>query len=150
MAKRILDTVDFRTQYQLEIPTIEPDTDFMLYMEVNMQNLRDSLSLPSHLLRPGMHNHAALPVCMLVGEMAPEHAPQPMEVACIEPDHGHKCDGLNDNEYECCVCTEVFVKGVSDEEAVAEHGQLFPGHDIDNSCLVCDDCFNTFKKGGPM
>lgn len=49
------------------------------------------------------------------------------------------------NEYQCAACHSVFVKGCTDEEALAELGELFPGFAPADCALICDDCF---KKMG--
>jgi hypothetical protein len=49
---------------------------------------------------------------------------------------------LRENEYECAACHKVFTKGVSDEEALEEAATLFPTVPIEETSLVCEDCFN--------
>lgn len=49
---------------------------------------------------------------------------------------------LKPNEYRCCICHGVFVKGWSDEEAVAELSARLPEADPAECDLACDDCFN--------
>ena len=48
---------------------------------------------------------------------------------------------LKSNEYRCAVCKGVYEKGWSDEEAIEELGGNFPGIDIDDCGVVCDDCY---------
>jgi hypothetical protein len=48
---------------------------------------------------------------------------------------------LKENEYECEVCHGVFIKGLSDEEAIAEAAELFPTVPIEETGIVCEDCF---------
>jgi hypothetical protein len=48
---------------------------------------------------------------------------------------------LKEDEYECAACHKVFTKGVSDEEALEEAATLFPTVPIEDTSLVCDDCF---------
>ena len=49
---------------------------------------------------------------------------------------------MKDNEYRCAVCQQVYDKGVSDEEAKAEAEQLWTEEELEDTELVCDDCFN--------
>jgi hypothetical protein len=46
------------------------------------------------------------------------------------------------NEYRCAICSGVFEKGQTDEEAAAELIGTFPGYASSECDLVCDDCFN--------
>lgn len=48
---------------------------------------------------------------------------------------------LRPNEYECAACHKVYTKGVSDEEALAEAASIFPTVPIEDTSLVCEDCF---------
>ncbi len=54
-----------------------------------------------------------------------------------KPDHGKP---LAPNEYRCAACGCVFEKGWTDEEAVAELNNNFPGFTTDECAVVCDDC----------
>jgi hypothetical protein len=47
---------------------------------------------------------------------------------------------MKESEYKCSVCNEVYEKGWSDEEAMAESESIFGKHD--DLEVVCDDCFN--------
>lgn len=49
-------------------------------------------------------------------------------------------------EYTCGMCKETFGKGWSDEEAIAEHTNLFGTKDITDCAIVCDDCFNKLNE----
>lgn len=49
-------------------------------------------------------------------------------------------------EYTCDMCKETFGKGRSDEEAIAEHTELFGTEDISDCAIVCDDCFNKLNE----
>ena len=44
--------------------------------------------------------------------------------------------------YECAVCHGTFAKTISDEEARAEARSLFPAEDLEDTGVVCDDCFH--------
>lgn len=54
-------------------------------------------------------------------------------------------ESLAPNEYRCAHCQEVFTKGRSDEEAEAEFASEFPGEVLEESDLICDDCWNEFQ-----
>lgn len=49
-------------------------------------------------------------------------------------------------QYRCAQCGKVFDKGWSDEEAAAELGRTFPGFEIEDCAVVCDDCFKEIMK----
>jgi hypothetical protein len=53
---------------------------------------------------------------------------------------------LKNDEYQCAICGEIYVKGLSDEEAMAEKMQLIPDIPLDECALICDDCFIVVKK----
>lgn len=46
---------------------------------------------------------------------------------------------MKDNEYKCATCCGIFEKGQTDEEAIEEATKN--GFPIDESELVCDDCY---------
>jgi hypothetical protein len=48
---------------------------------------------------------------------------------------------LNKNEYECAACHEVFIAAISDEQAIAEAAENFPTVPIEETSIVCEDCF---------
>jgi uncharacterized protein with PIN domain len=48
---------------------------------------------------------------------------------------------LKKNEYRCAMCKEVFKKGVSDEEAIEEFHKDFPDILIEDTSLICDECY---------
>jgi hypothetical protein len=33
-------------------------------------------------------------------------------------------------------------------QMIEEHDRLFPGEEIDTSCVICDSCFHTYCPGG--
>ena len=45
------------------------------------------------------------------------------------------------NTYKCYMCKGEFKKGWSDEEAKAEAAEAFPGYEIQDDDLVCNDCY---------
>lgn len=49
-------------------------------------------------------------------------------------------------EYTCEMCGETYIKGWSNEEAKAEAEENFPGMDLTDSGLVCNDCYNEYCK----
>ncbi len=51
-------------------------------------------------------------------------------------------ENLEANQYQCAICSGVFEKGVSDDEAVAELGESFPGIAPTDCDLVCGDCYH--------
>lgn len=46
-----------------------------------------------------------------------------------------------ENIIVCTMCHEEFEPDWSDEEASLEFQQTFPGHDIRNARVICDDCW---------
>jgi hypothetical protein len=53
---------------------------------------------------------------------------------------------VNANEYQCAACGEVFPKGWSDEEAIAELGEDWPGVGVADCDIICDDCDKKFMN----
>ncbi len=47
----------------------------------------------------------------------------------------------SDNTFECVVCGGVFEKGWTEEEALSELSETFPGIPQDECSVVCDDCY---------
>ena len=45
-------------------------------------------------------------------------------------------------KYKCQVCKGTFEKGWSDDEAKKEHGKNFPDVPLEETGLVCDNCYN--------
>ena len=48
-------------------------------------------------------------------------------------------------EYQCAECGEDFICEWSDEEAITEYKENFPGMENEETVLVCDECFNQVK-----
>lgn len=53
---------------------------------------------------------------------------------------------MNNNEYKCDCCYQIFEKGWSDEEAEKEAKGLFPEEQPKDMALVCEDCFVKIMK----
>ena len=51
------------------------------------------------------------------------------------------------SQFRCAVCRNVFVKGLPDDEALAELTESFPGFTPDECHLVCDDCYRAMGLG---
>jgi hypothetical protein len=49
--------------------------------------------------------------------------------------------GGSDKYFVCAVCFHLFEKGWSDEEALTEAAIEFPHLPIEDSSLVCDECY---------
>lgn len=50
--------------------------------------------------------------------------------------------------FKCSRCKETFKKGWTDEEAEAELKENFPGYEIEDCDVLCEDCFNkTLTEG---
>jgi hypothetical protein len=49
---------------------------------------------------------------------------------------------MNNNEFKCAVCEEIFKKDWSDEEAIKELCDTFGEEYTEEECeVVCDDCY---------
>ena len=55
---------------------------------------------------------------------------------------------MKDNEYQCAVCGGIFEFGRSDEEAVSEMKENFPGLEKEDCGIVCDDCYKEMGSDG--
>lgn len=53
---------------------------------------------------------------------------------------------LGPDKYQCAICSGIFTKGWSDEEADVELAQNFPNTSVEDCDLVCDDCYNEVMK----
>ncbi len=47
---------------------------------------------------------------------------------------------MKDNTFTCAVCGELFEKGWSDEECLAELEMRFGPMPLEETVLICDDC----------
>lgn len=56
---------------------------------------------------------------------------------------------MTKDTYQCAMCKTVFETGWTDEEATAELGDQFPGHDKSNCDVVCDDCYKLVMGTAP-
>lgn len=56
-----------------------------------------------------------------------------------------QCPPLGEGEYRCALCRQVYQQTRSDEEALAETQQYWPGITKDQSVIVCDDCWEKIK-----
>lgn len=52
---------------------------------------------------------------------------------------------MSDNTYTCAICKGVFEKEISDEEAMQETQQYFPGTKQEACGVVCDDCWQLIR-----
>jgi rubredoxin len=55
---------------------------------------------------------------------------------------------MKDNEYKCANCHNVYEKGWSDEESLAEAESNFGKHPKDwklAAVVICDDCYELMK-----
>ncbi len=51
---------------------------------------------------------------------------------------------LQENEYQCAMCNNVYEKGWTDEELLAEAEEIFGKHPDnwnDEQSVICDTCF---------
>lgn len=48
---------------------------------------------------------------------------------------------IKENEYQCAMCKNVYEKGQSDEEAMSEAEENFPGVPGEEMEIICDDCY---------
>lgn len=53
---------------------------------------------------------------------------------------------MKHNEYRCAQCKGVFEKGWSEEEAVAELNETFPGATVQECSVICEDCYQEMKE----
>ena len=54
--------------------------------------------------------------------------------------------GIKPIEYTCVICGGVFLNGWSEEEANAEFAKNYPSSDINDTEVVCDDCYKLIEK----
>ena len=55
---------------------------------------------------------------------------------------------LRPDQYRCARCRGVFGKGLPDADAAARFEARFPAVRLEESALVCDDCFEAMKARG--
>lgn len=50
---------------------------------------------------------------------------------------------LNNNEYQCAVCENVYEKSRTDQEAIDECAEVFGvfPEEMNNLAIICDDCW---------
>jgi len=53
--------------------------------------------------------------------------------------------GMSDNKYTCAMCHNTYTKEITDEEAMQETQQDFPGTKQEECAAVCDDCWQKIK-----
>jgi hypothetical protein len=46
------------------------------------------------------------------------------------------------NEFQCELCRGIYEKGWSEDDAKAEFGKDFPGFQLSDAGLICEDCYN--------
>jgi hypothetical protein len=52
---------------------------------------------------------------------------------------------MRTNEYRCMRCGNVYEKLWSDEEALAELNEKYPGFTAEDAQILCDDCNTAFE-----
>lgn len=53
---------------------------------------------------------------------------------------------VNDPYYLCASCGNMFEKDWTDEEAIADFNNDFPGYSKDDTVIVCDDCYQRILR----
>ncbi len=54
---------------------------------------------------------------------------------------------MDNNQFKCAVCGNVYEKGLTEDEALAQLNEEFGGIFTPDDCeLVCDDCYNKMFK----
>ncbi len=48
---------------------------------------------------------------------------------------------MEENEYQCAMCGNIFEKGRPDKKAWQKHEDNFPGESYKTAGIVCDDCY---------
>ncbi len=56
-------------------------------------------------------------------------------------------DDLPPDKYRCAACCKVFEKAWSDAEAESELAEKFPGYPVEETDIVCDDCYKQMGFG---
>jgi hypothetical protein len=58
---------------------------------------------------------------------------------------------MNNDEFTCWLCGEVYSKLWSDEEAKEEYENVFESEfDEENTSIVCDDCYKKMMNEYPV
>lgn len=55
---------------------------------------------------------------------------------------------MEEKTYVCRACGTKYESGWSHEEALAEFGEDYPGHDLEDAVIVCDDCYKLLTGMG--
>jgi hypothetical protein len=50
------------------------------------------------------------------------------------------------HQFYCVICQKVYKKGWSDEEAMEEKNELYPGIPTTECDYLCDDCFQIMQS----
>jgi hypothetical protein len=53
---------------------------------------------------------------------------------------------VNPDTYTCEACNQVFEKGRSDDEAMAESKQMWGDIPPEDQAVICESCFREFTK----
>lgn len=48
--------------------------------------------------------------------------------------------------FTCALCGNTYEKAWTDEECFAEKKELYPGIDIEDCVIVCEDCYMEYKN----
>jgi hypothetical protein len=54
---------------------------------------------------------------------------------------------MKGNEYKCAICKGIFEETLTEEEAVEQLNEEFPGFTPDECDIVCDDCYKKHFGG---
>jgi nitrate/TMAO reductase-like tetraheme cytochrome c subunit len=52
----------------------------------------------------------------------------------------------NNDSFKCQICHGIFYKGWTDEEALEEAARDFPTVPIEETGLICDDCYKLITE----
>jgi hypothetical protein len=54
---------------------------------------------------------------------------------------------MKENEYECGICHEIYIKGWSDKDALCEAVDNFGFEEFNkgDNVIICDDCYEQIK-----
>lgn len=56
---------------------------------------------------------------------------------------------LGDRDFTCAQCGGTFEKGWTDEEAAAEAQANFSATELEDTAMICDDCYGPFMAALP-